>query len=270
MKKMILMSCLFSISALAQAPQTDYGHLSRLPGGNQFFSISPKKTLATDYSLLSKLQVNVTDLREEFKWEVPKSGEKQTLVVEREGNHRKVRRVTRTGRIPGKKDGEDAVVSSYITPGGDIQSHTVCGQKFKKILVGLATSKTDEFRCSTWNKKSCDYVQKVLKDGALAQKINQCNDLLRTLSQYQNGLKELTADDHQRDMKAIASINGKKDYKNAFEMTTDSLGNVSMVYENYLAGAEICDELTNHPNASFEKESVPKAVPVYNSRSTQQ
>jgi hypothetical protein len=248
----------------------DYGHLSRLPGGGQFFSISPAKTLVTDYAPLGKFEVNVTDLREEFKWQVPKSGEKQYLLVEREGNHRKVRRITRTGRIPGKSSGEDAVVSTYLTPTGEIQSQTVCGQKFKKILIGLATSKTDDFRCSTWNKRSCEYVQNILREAGLAQKINECNGLLKTLSNYQNGLKELVADDHQRDIKTISAINGKKGYKNAFELGPDSLASVSMIYENFLAGAEACDEIMNHPTVSFEKSSVPRAIPVYKARSTKQ
>jgi hypothetical protein len=270
MKKIILLGSILSIGAYAQDTTIDYGHLSKLPGENQVFSISPTKTLATDYTTLSKLQIKVTDLREEFKWEIPKSREKQSLVVEREGNHRKVRRVTRTGRMPGKKVGEDAVISSYMTPNGQVQSHTVCGQKFKKILIGLATSKTDEFRCSTWNKSSCEYVQKILSEGDLNNKINQCNDLLKNLSLYQNGLKELVADDHQRDIKAISEVNGRKDYKNSFEVSTDTLGNVSMVYENFLAGAEICEELTNNSSVSFEEEIAPKASPVSTSKSTKQ
>jgi hypothetical protein len=251
MKNILFFGLLISFSGFAQS---DYGMLSKLPGGQQLFSITQSKTLATEYKNMHKLKVDVTNpLQEKFTWEIPKSGENQTLHVERAGNHRKVKRVTRTGRIPGKS-GEDVVVSSLVNPSGDIQSHTQCSQKFNKSFVPGIKSNDGENRCTTWNKKSCEYVKQVIEQGDLDKKIAECNGLLKKVNDHQSNLKDLVADDHIRDVAAITAITGKKSYQNSFEVKADTLGNVTSVYGNFLAGVEICDTLnSNEGNVSFEK-----------------
>lgn len=250
MKKLIFIGLIMSFSAGAN---TDYGFLTKLPGGTQLFNISPSKTLITDYKPMGELKVNAVDLREEYKWKIPSTGDKQSVVVERAGNHKKVKRITRTGKIPGRDGGENSVVTSLITPSGNVQSYTYCNEKFKKVLLGTIKKTTEDYKCTTWNKKSCDYVKNVLETGDLDKKITECNGLLKSISEHQKKLKELVQDDFARDIQAVNDINGFKGYKNSFELSSDSLSNVSSIYASYESGADFCEMLSNNPNATFEE-----------------
>jgi hypothetical protein len=269
MKTILGLSLLLLTIQFAEASDgRDYGYLSILPGGQQLVSINDGKNVSLDPKNFEKLKIESKDQSDVFSWQVPKSGEKQALVVERERASKRVLRITRSGTIPGRSPKQDVVITSRLKAPGVLQSYTVCSEEYK-TLVGIKT-KTDGNNCSTWNKDSCAYVTKIIDDGELSQKINECNGLLKSIGQHQERLANLVTNEYQEDVKAIKNVTGKKNQKNSFELSADSVGNISQIYNNYVAGAEICQKLNTSGDARFEDSNASSSNGSDNKKATQQ
>ncbi len=251
MNKILSLSLLLLPLQLAQAADgRDYGYLSILPGGQQLFNISSTKVSSPDLKAFDKLKINPTAQGDEYTWQVPKSGEKQSLVVEWSEARSKLARVTRTGRIPGKAPIEEVAITSRLKTHGVLASYTICSEEFKTTF-GLKTQSYGNV-CSTWNKDTCAYVKKIIDDGELSEKIKECNGLLKSLNQHQERLANLANSDYQEDLKALKRVTSKKNQKNSFELSADSIGNISQIYSSYEAGAELCNKLMTGGDARFE------------------
>lgn len=267
MKKLVLISSLFVLSpfGFAGISVDDLGFLASLPGEAELFNVGKSKTIINEYGSLKKLKIDVTGPREEFSWN-RENKDSQKLLIERDPTNLNVKRITRSGDVSLRSSGSYNAHTTSFNPGGSVQSYTNCRSDYEKGFLGFKKGVT-EYDCTTWNKKSCDYLKSNNVIQEFEQEIKSCGDMLSKLKKHQDTLKNLVAEDHLRDSEALRKVTGKKgQFKNFFEVGPETLANISEISKRLKDGDSDCKMLTKA--GLFSEDSIQSSNAADNSKSS--